>query len=260
MERDFNTPGLLKIKNLTEKLVNLQVGMAHEKDSRKDMNMFKINNIEEKVMKIKANEESKFTVREKQSLKGSLIKLQEQILKERESREILDDRKGKEVKLLENNLVIDINIEKASGKEASAKLNKITDEKIFEIKIELGKEKNIREETEEKRIEEFTNEISLLQEAVENESNNRENGYDKLLKKIKEEMNRMYDMIENQSKSREETHNAYTSLVDNLDQKVRQELLREKKERESTEETLIKLLEDTCSRVESGLSHNIYSS
>ena len=65
MERDFNTPGLLKIKNLTEKLVNLQVGMAHEKDSRKDMNMFKINNIEEKVMKIKANEESKFTVREK---------------------------------------------------------------------------------------------------------------------------------------------------------------------------------------------------
>ena len=65
MERDFNTPGLLKIKNLTENLVNLQVGMAHENDSRKDMNMFKINNIEEKVMKIKANEESKFTVREK---------------------------------------------------------------------------------------------------------------------------------------------------------------------------------------------------
>ena len=62
MERDINTPGLLKIKKLTEKLINLQVGMAHEKDSRKDMNMFHINTLEEKVTKIKASEESKFNV------------------------------------------------------------------------------------------------------------------------------------------------------------------------------------------------------
>ena len=62
MERDFNTPGLLKIKKLTEKLVNLQLGMEHEKESRKDMNMFKINAIEEKVLKLKSSEESKFSV------------------------------------------------------------------------------------------------------------------------------------------------------------------------------------------------------
>jgi hypothetical protein len=62
MERDFATPGLLKIKKLTEKLVNLQVGMEHEKDSRKDMNMYKINSLEEKVIKTKASEETKYTV------------------------------------------------------------------------------------------------------------------------------------------------------------------------------------------------------
>lgn len=62
MEREFNTPGLLKIKKLTEKLMNLQVGMEHEKDSRKDMNMFKINSLEEKVVKIKGSEEMKYTV------------------------------------------------------------------------------------------------------------------------------------------------------------------------------------------------------
>lgn len=62
MDRDMNTPGLLKIKKLTEKLVNLQIGMEHEKDSRKDMNMFKISNLEDKVTKIKATEELKFSV------------------------------------------------------------------------------------------------------------------------------------------------------------------------------------------------------
>lgn len=181
-------------------------------------------------------------------------------MKGKESREIIDDRKSKEVKLLENNLIIDINIEKQAGKEAAVKVNRITEEKLFEVKIELGKEKNIREETEEKRIEEFTNEISFLQEAVENESASRENGYDRVLKKIKEEMNRMYEMVENQTRTREDSHRTYTALVDELDQRVRQELLRERKERESTEETLIKLLEDTCSRVEGGLSHNTFSS
>jgi hypothetical protein len=65
MEKDFNTPGLMKIRKLTEKLVNLQIGMEHEKDSRKDMNMFKISTIDEKVNKIKASEELKFNVTKK---------------------------------------------------------------------------------------------------------------------------------------------------------------------------------------------------
>ena len=62
MEKDFNSLGLMKIKKLTEKLVNLQIGMEHEKDSRKDMNMFKISNLDEKVIKAKTNEELKFNV------------------------------------------------------------------------------------------------------------------------------------------------------------------------------------------------------
>jgi transcription initiation factor IIF auxiliary subunit len=100
----------------------------------------------------------------------------------------------------------------------------------------------------------------MLQEAVESESNNREAGYEKMLKKIKDEMNRMYELVENQNKLREDSHKMYTALVDEMDQRIRQELIREKKEREMTEETLIKLLEDTCLRVESGLTHNTFSS
>ena len=63
MERDINTPGLLKIKKLTEKMLNLQVGMEHEKDSRKDMNMYKINTLDEKVLKNKSADEAKFNVK-----------------------------------------------------------------------------------------------------------------------------------------------------------------------------------------------------
>ena len=164
------------------------------------------------------------------------------------------------MKLLENNLNIDLNIEKQNGKEAFGRLNKAVDEKLFEIKIELGKEKNIREETEDTQIQEFTKEITLLQDAVENETQSREIGYDKLLKKIKEELGRMFENVEVQGKFRDETHKYITLGIDEMDSKMRAEIIREKKEREVTEETLIKLLEETCSRVEIGLSHNLYSS
>lgn len=259
MEKDFNSLGLMKIKKLTEKLVNLQIGMEHEKDSRKDMNMFKISNLDEKVTKIKANEELKFNVIHTQQFKDQLLKLQEQVTRERESREIFEERKSKEVKLLENNLNIDLNIEKQNGKDAFGRLNKAVEEKLFEIKIELGKEKNIREETEDKQIQEFTKEITLLQDAVENETQSREIGYDKLLKKIKEELGRMFENVEIQGKIRDENHKYLTGGIDEMDTKIRGEIVREKKEREVTEETLIKLLEETCSRVEIGLSHNLYS-
>lgn len=94
---------------------------------------------------------------------------------------------------------------------------------------------------------------------MENETQTRELGYDRLLKKIKEEMGRMYEVVENQGKVREESHRLYTNAVDEMDSKIRQEILRERKEREMTEETLIRLLEETCTRVEVGLSHNLYS-
>ena len=95
---------------------------------------------------------------------------------------------------------------------------------------------------------------------MENETQSREIGYDKLLKKIKEELGRMFENVEVQGKFRDETHKYITLGIDEMDSKMRAEIIREKKEREVTEETLIKLLEETCSRVEIGLSHNLYSS
>ena len=52
---------------------------------------------------------------------------------------------------------------------------------------------------------------------------------------------------------REETNHALHSMLDDMQKKLFAEISSEKKERQKTEETLIKLLEETCSRVESGL-------
>ena len=59
----------------------------------------------------------------------------------------MDEKKTKEFKLSENNLQIDLNLEKQARRESEAKLSKIIDERLYTIRLDLAKEKKIREET-----------------------------------------------------------------------------------------------------------------
>ena len=74
-------------------------------------------------------------------------KLVETIQNETMSRDIMDEKKTKEIKLTENNLQIELNIEKQHRRETEAKISKIVDERLYTIRLDLAKEKKIREET-----------------------------------------------------------------------------------------------------------------
>ena len=63
---------------------------------------------------------------------------------------MLDERKTKEHKLTENNLAIEMNTEKQQRRDAETKINKMTEERLFSLKLDLAKEKKLREEAEEK--------------------------------------------------------------------------------------------------------------
>ena len=62
------------------------------------------------------------------------------------ARDLLDEKKGKEIKLVENNMNIELNIEKQNRRESEAKISKIIDERLYTIRLDLPKEKKIREE------------------------------------------------------------------------------------------------------------------
>lgn len=66
------------------------------------------------------------------------------------SRDLLDERKSKELKLAENNIQIELNVEKQNRRESEAKITKMIDERLYGLKLDLAKEKKIREEAEER--------------------------------------------------------------------------------------------------------------
>jgi hypothetical protein len=66
------------------------------------------------------------------------------------SRELLDERKSKELKLSENNIQIELNVERQNRRESEAKITKMIDERLYSLKLDLAKEKKMREEGEER--------------------------------------------------------------------------------------------------------------
>lgn len=81
--------------------------------------------------------------------------MQQAIQTEQLARELLDERKSKEARLSENNINLELNQEKQARKEGERKVNKLIDEKSFALKLDLAKEKKLREEAEERHYHNF---------------------------------------------------------------------------------------------------------
>lgn len=54
------------------------------------------------------------------------------------------------MKLSENNINIELNVEKQNRRESEAKINKMVDERLYSLKLDLAKEKKMREEAEDR--------------------------------------------------------------------------------------------------------------
>merc|ERR1712000_646978 len=158
------SPSKLRIHQLSEKLNNLQSGLDDDKKARRDAFDYKILAVEEKLQRNALSEETKFKL-----LKDQITKLQEGLATERIAREILDERKSKELKLVENNVALDMNVEKQNRKDNENKLVKQIDEKLFALRIDLAKEKKIREEVMDRHAKELAEQIARLSDAVDAE-------------------------------------------------------------------------------------------
>ena len=51
----------------------------------------------------------------------------------------MDERKTKEIKLVENNIALELNVEKQNRKEMETKITKKVDDKIYTLRLEVAK-------------------------------------------------------------------------------------------------------------------------
>merc|ERR1712118_253404 len=101
-QRDAS-PNKLRIKQLSEKLGFLQDEMDHEKQARSDATELKLKVLDDKLLRAQISEEEKL-----KPLNEQIARYVEELSAERLSREVMDERKTKEIKAVESSISLDL--------------------------------------------------------------------------------------------------------------------------------------------------------
>merc|ERR1719463_892079 len=91
------SPNKLRIRQLSDKLSSLQDEMDHEKQARSDAVELKLKVLDDKLLRAQISEEEKL-----KPLNEQISRLHEELAAERLSREVMDERKTKEIKAVES--------------------------------------------------------------------------------------------------------------------------------------------------------------
>lgn len=85
----------------------------------------------------------------------------------------MDERKTKEIKLVENNIALELNVEKQNRKEMEAKITKKVDDKIYALRVEVAKEQKQADELLERQTRDINEQIGAIQMEIDQERKSR---------------------------------------------------------------------------------------
>lgn len=243
--------GQLKMKQLNDKLVNIQSSLEVEKEARMSSYQDKLKTLDGHLTRLKISDDTRHV-----SLKDNLTKLQESILVHHSDRDRLDERRTKEGKLVSTNFTIDLGLEKQNRRESEAKLLKTIEEKMLNVKLDVANERKIREEAGSQRLLELAERLGQIQSEVDAEALAREAAFERITTAWSEGVDEFYQQMAEEARQWDFAKEGLIHAIEEMASTVRTELEKERKEREAIEERLIGLLEETCSRVEQGLSYS----
>ena len=153
-------------------------------------------------------------------MKGTLSRVVEGLHAESLARDLFDERKTKELKLAENNVLLELNLEKQNRRETEAKLGKMTDERLYTIRLDLAKERKVREESQEQSYGGFGESLARLRDEIQTERFLKDEGYQGLIAGMSEEVGRMQELVYEERRLREEANQQVREAVEQLRQKV----------------------------------------
>merc|ERR1719183_1195658 len=108
---------------------------------------------------------------------------------------VLDERKTKEIKAVEQACQLDLTVEKRGRKDLETKIMKQVDETCFALRLDLAREKKLREEAEEHHEKEVADEIIRIADSIDQERKNRLDGEEAILRKLNDDVALMTDVI-----------------------------------------------------------------
>jgi hypothetical protein len=177
-------------------------------------------------------------------IKESMVRISDGVRTESTEREISDDRKGKELKIVESTLTLDLNLERANRKETEVRIMKEVDERCIRLSMEmdLGFRATRGSEV-------SPQEFSRLRQDLEAERKKRQDFEDAIVARIDGEAKLLHELILTEKRLREESTKSMTGLLDNFRARFSEDLLKEQRARQASENTMQHLIDEISKKM-----------
>lgn len=181
-------------------------------------------------------------------------RLQEGLHAMRVAREIHEERRQKELKIVENGFLKDL--EKATGARIAmaAHLDEASQAAIQECHAEVAKECQKRAAVHNDCAREMGEEVQRLAVHLEEQRTSRMEYGERIVGNLEAEFQKVHDAILSEQKLRFDAEATMLRMVEDVCGRLRGEINKEKTQREAVQGKLLGLLEHACGRIEASFS------
>lgn len=171
-------------------------------------------------------------------IKECMSRISDGVRTESTEREISDDRRGKELKIIESTLTLDLNLERANRKETEVRIMKELDERCIRLSMEMDMCRDV------KGGDIGPQEFSRIRQELEVERKQRQEFEDDMLSRIDTEAKTLHELILTERRLREDSTKSMTDLLDNFRARFSEDLLKEQRARQASEKTMQHLIDE----------------
>eukprot|EP00927_Polykrikos_kofoidii_P057672 TRINITY_DN51839_c0_g1_i1.p1 TRINITY_DN51839_c0_g1~~TRINITY_DN51839_c0_g1_i1.p1 ORF type:complete len:297 (+),score=62.22 TRINITY_DN51839_c0_g1_i1:132-1022(+) len=172
----------------------------------------------------------------------------------RVAREIQEERRRKEMRMVENNVMLDLNSAKQARAELESRIDDVSKQHVAAHQQELARQREQFQKTHDDHSREIGGEIVRISAALDEHRVARVECGERIAAGLESEFNKVQEAILTEQKLRFDAESTMLKMVEDVCSRIRGEIHQERLEREAVQGKLLSLLEESTNRIETGFS------
>lgn len=186
-------------------------------------------------------------------LEDQVQRLAEALQAMRVAREIHDERRLKEIRMIESNALLDLGNARQARQDLEFRSEELGSQRLQELREELARHREQQSALQTDYSRELSDEVDRISTLLEEQRNTRVDYGDRIAQSLEGEFQKVQEAIVSEQKLRFEAEGTMLRMVEDVCSRMRGEIQQERGEREVVQSKLLGLLEDTCNRIEGSI-------
>lgn len=183
-------------------------------------------------------------------IQDQIQRLNEGLQALRVAREIHEERKLKEVRMVESNASTDLGKARQARSELEARVEESGNTKVQEVREDFQRLREKHAAVQAELTGKMGDEVTRISAMIDEQRTARTDYGERIVASLEGEFQKVHDAVVAEQKLRFEAEGTMLRMVEDVCSRMRGEIQQERLEREAVQGKLLGLLEDTCNRIE----------